>query len=483
MSVEFDAVVVGAGPNGLAAAARLADVGASVLVIEGADTVGGGCRTAELTVPGFHHDVCSAIHPLGRASPFLSTLPLADHGLRWVDPPLPLAHPLDDGTAAVLDRSLEATASALGDDGESWSRLLAPFVRSWDALARTLLAPLSIATHPALLLRFGALAALPATRTAAWRLRGPRARALFAGLAAHAIKPLDRPLTTAYGLLLGAAAHAVGWPLAEGGSQRIADALAAHVRTLGGRVETGRWVRSFDQLPAASVYLFDTSPSVLEGIAGERFPARYRRTLREFRHGPGTFKVDLALDGPVPWTADDCGRAGTVHCGGTLEAIAAAEGAVARGEHPERPFVLVAQQSLFDATRVPDGRHTVWAYCHVPAGSTVDMTERILLQIERFAPGFRDRILAVHTMGPADLERYNPSYVGGDIAGGAHDGLHVVTGPSLSPRPYATPDPAIVLCSASTPPGPGVHGMCGYHAAGVALERLGGGAGLSAGRP
>jgi phytoene dehydrogenase-like protein len=465
-----DAVVVGSGPNGLAAAITLARAGRSVLLLEGAATVGGGMRTAELTLPGFRHDVCSAIHPLGLGSPFFRTLPLAER-VEFLQPPLAVAHPLDDGRAAVLAQSLAETAARLGRDGGAYRRLMAPLLRDWERLVPELLAPLHPPRHPIAMARFGLRAVWPATGLARLLFRTTEARALFAGLVGHSILPLERPLTSAFGLVLGLLGHAVGWPLPRGGSQSIADALAAELRSLGGEILTGAWVQSLDELPPARTVLLDVTPRQLLRLAGERLPAGYRRRLEGYRYGPGAFKIDLALDGPIPWRAAACAQAGTVHLGGTLEEIAAAEAAVWRGEHPERPYVLLAQQSLFDSTRAPAGQHTVWAYCHVPNGSSVDMTERICGQIERFAPGFRDRIRAQHAMGPADLERYNPNDVGGDINGGAQDLGQMFTRPVWSLVPYATPIPGLYLCSSSTPPGGGVHGMCGYHAARAALRR------------
>ena len=468
---EYDAVVVGSGPNGLAAAITLAQAGASVLVVEQGERPGGGARSAELTRPGFVHDVCSAVHPLGVASPYLRSLPLEDHGLAWLHPEVPLAHPLDGGRAAVLLRDLEATGDALGDPG--WRRLMGPLVTSWDEVLASILGPmLRVPRHPVTLSRFGARAVWPATTLANRVLGGELAPALFAGIAAHSVAALDRPLTAAAGLVLGAAGHAAGWPVAAGGSQRIADAMVSYLSSLGGRVETGTTVTSLDELPAATATLFDTSPRQLLAIAGDRLPPRYQRRLRRFRHGPGAFKLDYALSGPVPWTAPACRRAGTVHLGGTLAEVAAAEKDVARGRHPERPFVLVAQQSIVDPTRAPAGHHTLWAYCHVPAGSTLDMVAAIEAQIERFAPGFGELVLARQATGPPELEAYNPNLVGGDISGGATDGLQLLFRPTVSVNQYATAAPDLFLCSSSTPPGGGVHGMCGYWAGQEALRLL-----------
>ncbi|HEU6444078.1 MAG TPA: NAD(P)/FAD-dependent oxidoreductase [Gaiellaceae bacterium] len=458
-----DAVVVGSGPNGLAAAVTLARAGRSVLVVERAESVGGGLRSAELTEPGFVHDVCSAIHPLAAASPCFSELPLSEHGLELVHPDAPLAHPLDDGTAVMLERSVDATAAGLGADGERYRKLFGPLVRNERRLLPFLLGPRPLPRHPFAAARFGLLA-LRSAAGLAKRFEGERARALFAGLAAHSIQSLRRSPTASFGLVLGMLGHAYGWPAARGGSQAIADALVSYLRSLGGVVETGRAVESVDELPRTAI-LLDLTPRGVIGVAGHRLPSRYLRALRRYRYGPGVFKLDWALDGPVPWAAEDCGRAGTVHVGGTAAEIVESEDAVWRGEASERPYVLVAQQSLFDDTRAPADGHTLWAYCHVPNGSTVDMTERIEAQIERFAPGFRERILARHAMGPADVEARNPNYVGGDINGGVQDLRQLYTRPAVRLDPYSTPVDGLYVCSSSTPPGGGVHGMCGYHAA------------------
>ena len=470
-----DAVVVGAGPNGLSAAVTLARAGHSVLVLEAAATAGGGCRSEELTLPGFVHDVCAAIHPLGAASPAFAELPLADHGLEWVHPEAPAAHPLPDGRAAVLERSLDATAEGLGPDARAWRRAVGPLVRDWDGLSDSILGPmLRVPRHPVTLTRFGVRAVVPAKAFARRMFRGDAARGLFAGLAAHAILDLGSPLTASFGLTFAASGHAVGWPAARGGSQRVADALVSYLRSLGGAVETGCRVTSLADLPPARAVLFDLTPRQVVAIAGDRLDPKIRRRLGRFRYGPGSFKVDYALDGPVPWKTEECGRAGSVHVGGTLEEVVAAERDVAQGRHPERPFVLTSQPSRFDPTRAPAGRHTFWAYCHVPQGSTVDMTAAIEDQLERFAPGFRDLVLARHTMSPADLERHNANNVGGDVAGGSHGGLQLVARPRLAADPYRLTIEGMdaYLCSASTPPGAGVHGMCGWWAAHSALKRM-----------
>ncbi len=466
-----DAIVVGSGPNGLAAAIALAQGGLSVSVIEAADRVGGGMRSEELTLPGFVHDTCSAIHPLAASSPYLRTLPLAEHGLEWIESPACLAHPFDDGTAALLERSLDATGRSLGEDAARYRRLIGPLAGSADSLVDDLLGPLHAPRHPLVLGRFGLLGALPASTLARSAFRGARARALFAGLAAHSMLPLSRPPSAAFGLVLAVLGHAVGWPLARGGSQAIADALAAHLRSLGGEIETGRAVSSLDELGSARLVVLDVTPRQLAAIAGGRLSEASRRRLERYRHGPAAFKLDWALDGPIPWRAQACARAATVHLGGTLEEIAASEAALWRGRHAERPYVLLAQQSLFDPSRAPAGRHTAWAYCHVPNGSTVDMTEQIEQQVERFAPGFRDRILARSVRGPAELERHDANYVGGDINGGAAD-LRGFLGRTLTlGSPYETPLPGVYFCSSATPPGAGVHGMCGFYAARRALRQ------------
>jgi phytoene dehydrogenase-like protein len=468
--VTPDAVVVGSGPNGLAAAITLARSGRSVLVVEAEATIGGGTRSAELTEPGFVHDVCSAVHTLTAGSPFFAELPLAEHGLEMIQPPAPLAHPFDDGTAVMLERSVEATSAGLGADGEKYRRVFEPLVRDKGRLVPFLLGPRPLPRHPVSAARFGLLglrSALGLTR----RFADERTKALFAGLAAHSIQSLRRTPTAAFGLVLGLLGHAYGWPVARGGSRAIADALASYLRSLGGEIETGRRIESVDELPRVGLTMLDLTPRQVIRVAGHRLPNRYLRALRRYRYGPGVFKLDWALDGPVPWRADSCARAATVHVGGTVDEIVESEDAVWRNRVSERPFVLLVQPSLFDETRAPAGKHTLWAYCHVPNGSNVDMTERIERQIERFAPGFRDRIVARRACNAPGMEAYNPNYVGGDINGGVQDLLQLYTRPAIRLNPYATPVEGLYICSSSTPPGGGVHGMCGYLAAKSALAK------------
>jgi phytoene dehydrogenase-like protein len=467
---SYDAIVVGAGPNGLAAAIELARAGWSVLVRESNETIGGGARTIELTLPGFLHDVCSAVHPLAFGSPFFGTLPLAEHGLKWIQPPVALAHPFDDGTAALLERSITETGQTLGPDHNAYARLLGPVVESWPKIESDLLAPPRWPRHPLAMLRFGLRAIRSARGLAESWFQTDRARTFFAGLAAHSMLPLERSPSAAFGLVLGAAGHVVGWPIPQGGAQGITSALASYLRSLGGEIVTSAAVDSLDELPPARAVLCDVTPRQLLRIAGSRLPAGYRRRLQRYRYGMAAYKMDWALDGPVPWTATQCTRAATVHLGGSFLEIAASESAAWSGERSNRPFVLLAQPSLFDPTRAPAGKHTLWAYCHVPNGSSADMADRIESQIERFAPGFRQRIVARSILPPAEMERRNPNLVGGDINGGVQDLWQLFTRPTR--ELYATPLPGLYICSSSTPPGGGVHGMCGYFAARSALRRV-----------
>ncbi|HYP60086.1 MAG TPA: NAD(P)/FAD-dependent oxidoreductase [Thermomicrobiales bacterium] len=472
MTSTHDAVIIGAGPNGLAAGITLAQAGRSVLILEAKDTIGGGCRTLDLTLPGYRHDPCSAIHPLAVVSPFFRTLPLAQYGLEMIEPPLALANPFDDGTAVVLAKSVDETAASLGPDADAYKRLLNPLIRDRDILIPELLGPLRIPPrHPIAMARFGLVGLRSAKGLVHSRFKGRNARALFAGMAAHSMLRMDQLTTAAFGLTLALFGHAVNWPIPRGGSQAIVDALAAHFRSLGGEIRTSTPVDSIEQYKNARAILFDTTPRQFLALAGDQVPGRYRRQLSHYRYGPGVFKIDLALSGPVPWTAPECRRAGTVHLGGSYEEIAASEADACAGRHSERPYVIVAQQSLFDPTRAPDDHHTLWAYCHVPSGSDKDMTGAIEGQIERFAPGFRDLVIARSVMGPSALQDYNPNYIGGDINGGLQDIRQIFTRPAVRLDPYSTPNKRLYLCSSSTPPGGGVHGMAGHHAAKSVMRR------------
>lgn len=472
MTETFDAVVIGSGPNGLSAAVALAQGGASVLVLEAADTIGGGTRTAELTLEGFAHDVCSAVHTTGILSPFFRSLPLEEHGLRWIVPEASVAHPLDDEPAVMLWPSIAETAEGLGADGRSYEKLVAPFMANPHGFFEDVLGPLGWPGHLGLFVRFGLNAMWPATWLASWRFRDDRAKALFAGCAAHSVLPLNSLFTAALGMIFSIAGHVEPWPVAAGGSSAIPNALASLLHELGGQIRTGVRVSSLADLPPARVVLFDTSPNQLAAIGEPVLPAGYVRRLRRYRYGPGAFKLDWALDGPIPWKDPNCLAASTVHLGGSAQEIAAGEAAMYRGEHPDKPYLILCQQSQFDRTRAPEGKHTGYAYCHVPADSTFDMTSAIENQVERFAPGFKDRILARHVMRTDDLQHYNLNNVGGAITGGVADVFQLFTRPVARLNPYTTPNPRIYICSASTPPGGGVHGMCGYHAARTALKRI-----------
>jgi phytoene dehydrogenase-like protein len=471
MKLSYDAVIVGSGPNGLAAGIFLQQHGLSVLIIEGKDKIGGGLRTEELTLPSYLHDVCSAIHPLAAASPFFETLPLHQYGLEYIFPEIAAAHPFDDGTAAILKHSLSETAKLLGIDSKAYQKLTQPTVNVWSELAPELLAPFHFPKHPINMARFGLNGLKPATLLAK-NFKTEKAKGLFAGMAAHAIQPLTNVATSAVAMVLMATAHLKGWPIPKGGSVKIADALAAHFKALGGEIETGIYITSLDQLPSAKTVLFDVTPRQLLQIAGHKFSSIYKWQLERYRYGAGIFKIDWALDEAIPFTAPEARAAGTVHLGNTMQEIVAGEQMIWDGGHSEKPFVLLAQQSVFDKTRAPEGKHTAWAYCHVPAGSVEDMTGIIERQVERFATGFRERILAKHTFNTQQIEEYNPNYIGGDINGGLMDITQLFTRPVLRRSPYTTSAKGIYICSSATPPGGGVHGMCGYHSAKKALKEV-----------
>jgi phytoene dehydrogenase-like protein len=470
--MSFDAVVIGSGPNGLAAAIRLAQEGLSVKIFEKADTIGGGTRTKELTQPGFHHDVCSAIHPLAKASPFLRSLPLEDYGLHWIQPEIPVAHPLDDQPASALFRSFDETVSKIGGvDKSNYAYSINPFLDKWDELLSDILAPFSLLPdHPFLIARFG-LQGLQSAKSFAKRFKSTPTRALFAGLAAHGIMPFDKAATAAIGLVLGVTAHTHGWPYPKGGSHNITKAMAKLFESLGGEIETNAEITSLDQLPKSSAIFFNNTPKQILDLAGKKISASYRKKLQNFEYGSGVFKIDFALSDPIPWKDEVCQKAGTVHVGGTFEEIARAEKETANGNHSNKPYVLVAQQSLGDNSRAPSGKHTGWAYCHVPNGSTKDMTNAIISQIERFAPGFGDCIIDQHAMNTKAMQTYNPNYIGGDINGGRADITQLFTRPAGLFDPYHIPETNMYICSSSSPPGGGVHGMCGYHAAESALRK------------
>ena len=471
MSDTYDAAIVGAGPNGLTAAAILSAAGLSVVVLEANSHIGGSCRTAELTLPGFKHDICAAIHPMAALSPAFTRLTLDRHGLEWVEPPSALAHPLDDGRVALLERSVANTVATLGEDASAWIDLVQPFAATHHELFRDLLRPLRLPRHPQLVARFGVLG-IRSAHAVAKRFADVPAKALFAGCAAHSFLSLDAPGSASFGLALAIAGHATNWPCARAGSQQIVEALAVRAQRDGCEFRTDVTVRSLSDIPSSRAILFDVTPRQLDVIAGDHLAAAYRRRLRAFAYGPGAFKIDYALTQPIPWRFADCARAATIHLGGTDDQIAQSEAETANGRIPDAPFVLLAQQSVFDPTRAPTGHHTGWAYCHVPNGSNVDMTDRIERQIERFAPGFRDTILARHVRPPAALESHNPNLVGGDIGGGSNALSQFLFRPFVRWNPYTTPNPRLFLCSSSTPPGAGVHGMCGYWAAETVLRRV-----------
>jgi phytoene dehydrogenase-like protein len=467
----FDAVVVGAGPNGLVAAVTLATAGRRVLLVEAADRVGGGLRSEELTLPGFRHDVGATVLPLALASRAFREIGVIRDGVEWAHPPVPVAHPLDHADAVLVYRGLDETASELGRDAGAWRALIGTTAQAGQALVDTLLAPLGLPRAPIAAVRYGASGALPATWLARGAFHTSRARAVFAGMAAHSVLDLRQPITSGYGMLLAALAHTVGWPVVRGGSQCLADALATRLVDLGGEIRTGHRVSSLDELPRAPIVVLDLTPRQVIAVAGPRLPERYRRKLERFRYGPGVFKLDWALDGPVPWRDPRVAGAGTVHLGGSFEEVVASEREVAKGRHSQRPYVLCVQPTVADPSRAPDGKHVLWAYCHVPAGSRVDMTAIIEAQLERFAPGFRDRVLARHSMDTKALESFDANLVGGDICGGAADLTQFAARPVLSRRPWATPVPGLYIGSSSTPPGAGVHGMGGWQAAKLALRR------------
>lgn len=471
MNSDHEVVIVGSGPNGFAAGIMMARAGLRTLIVEAREETGGGMRSAELTLPGFVHDVCSAIHPTALSSRFFRSIPLHEFGLEWVQPEYPLVHALEPGRAVALRRSVTETAEGLGRDGASYRRLFEPLMRNPTGLFDDLLGPLSFPHHPLQFARFG-LSALQSAKSLAGRFDGAEARALFAGCAAHAILPLDQAATASFGLVLALGGHAFGWPCARGGSQAISNALESYYRELGGEIITGHRVTELGQYAEARAILLDLTPRQIIDIAGEHLPARYRKRLANYRYGPGVFKVDWALSDPIPWRDPECLKSATVHVGGTFEEVAASESTSWNGRIPDKPFVLVVQQSLFDSTRAPDGKHTGWAYCHVPNGSTVDMTDAIESQIERFAPGFRQTILAKHTFSPTDFQNYDANYIGGDIAGGSTDLRQLFSRPVARLDPYSTPNPRLFICSSSTPPGGGVHGMGGYFAAKSALRKV-----------
>jgi phytoene dehydrogenase-like protein len=471
--MKYDAVIIGSGPNGLAAAVRLAGAGLSVKIFEAKKTPGGGMRTAELTLPGFYHDVCSAIHPLAASSPFLSTLPLKKYGLKWLSSPASLAHPFDDGTAFLLYNSVKETAAQFEEDEDNYSKLFTFLTEAWEKILPDILSPIKFPEHPVKFLKFGLKGMLSANLLSKMQFKKEKSKGYFSGLAAHSIVPLNSPFTAAVGLILGTLGHKGGWVFPEGGSQSITDSLVKYFISLGGEIETDVHIASMNQLPQSKIYLFDVTPKQLLKICGNRFSSLYKKRLSKFRYGAGVFKMDWALSEPVPWKSKKCNEAATLHLGGKYEEIALSEYSVWKNIHPEKPYVLIAQPGLFDKTRAPEGKHTLWGYCHVPPNSEVDMTNNIENQIERFAPGFKEIIIKRNTMNSLQMESYNNNYIGGDINGGVQDWRQLLTRPIVTLNPYSTSDKQIFICSSSTPPGGGVHGMCGFHAAEAALKKLG----------
>ena len=467
---EFDAIIVGSGPNGLSAAILLAQQGLSVKVIEAKDTIGGGTRTQHLTEPGFLHDVCSAVHPTALSSPFFKTLPLEQFGLKWIHPTYPVAHPFEDGEAVIVSKSMEETIHNLGIDSESYKQLFTPFSENWDQLSRDLFAPIRIPNKPYQMLKFGFYGMRSAKALTDSIFNSAQVKAYFAGLAAHSIIPLEKLFTASFGLILGSSVHSVGWPIAKGGSISIADALSDYFKSLGGVIETGNRIVNLTDIPSAKSVLFDLTPHQIINIVGDSLPSTFKKRFQKFKYGPGAFKIDFALSEPVPWKNLKCRQAGTLHLGGSFGDIAYSERETWKGNHPDKPYVLVSQPSVFDDSRAPRGKHTLWAYCHVPNGSDRDYTEEIISQIERYAPGFKDTIISKHTISATEFETYNPNYIGGDINGGAQTVGQLLGRPIFKWDPYKLTNKGMYICSSSTPPGGGVHGMCGYHAAKSALK-------------